>query len=78
MPHRCQRPLPLRRVALCAAVVAAYSDPEYLKQLADAGVPAPAAVGFEDVKERKDNLKALLSDEKIRAAIENAIAANMK
>lgn len=60
------------------AVVAAYNDPDYLKQLSDAGVPAPASAGLEEVEESKAQLKDLLSDPEVRKAIEAVIRQNQE
>jgi tripartite-type tricarboxylate transporter receptor subunit TctC len=59
-----------------AAVLAAYSDPGYIAQLAQAGVPQPAAVGTEDVLNRMAALRVAFENPDIIAAIEDAIATN--
>ncbi|MEM8588577.1 MAG: hypothetical protein AAGG65_10995 [Pseudomonadota bacterium] len=59
-----------------AAVLAAYNDPDYLAQLAAAGVPAPAAVGTEAVLEHMNVLQQAFQDDGVRGVIEAAIARN--
>lgn len=60
------------------AIAAAYQDPDYIKQLNDAGVPIPTAVGYEETKARMKSLQDIFSDPETRTAIEGAINQNME
>ncbi|QBX99796.1 hypothetical protein E2K80_02845 [Rhodophyticola sp. CCM32] len=58
------------------AVLAAYSDPDYLAQLDTAGVPRPTAVGTDAVLDRMNVLRGVFQDDAVRGAVEAAIARN--
>jgi len=60
------------------ALLAAYEDPRYIKQLADIGMPDARSVGAAEIRRRMDNLKAQFEDPEVRTAIESAIARNMQ
>lgn len=60
------------------AILKAYNDPEYIKQLTDTGTPVPASVGAEEVAANMAHMKAMFSDPAIHAAIESAIEENSK
>ena len=61
-----------------AAILAAFSDPEYVAQLAETGVPEPASMGAEDFAATMKRMKQSFSDPAVRAAIEAVIASNME
>lgn len=61
-----------------AAVLAAYADPGYHAQLAQAGVPRPASVGTEAVLSRMATLRETFSDDAVRGAVSAAIERNME
>lgn len=58
------------------AILKAYHDPEYIKQLMDTGTPVPASVGAEAVAANMAHMKEMFSDPEIHAAIQRAIEEN--
>lgn len=60
------------------AILKAYDDPDYVKQLTDVAAPVPASVDTAGVEKSMARLKELFSDPGVHAAIEKAIEENMK
>ena len=60
------------------ALLAAYADPRYTDQLKQLGMPDSKSLGAADIRSRMDAAKASFEDPGVRAAIEAAIARNMK
>ncbi|MCI5076742.1 hypothetical protein [Oricola sp.] len=60
------------------AILKGYADPDYIKQLTDTGTPVPASIGAEDVRKNLAQMKEMFGDPDVHAAIEGAIAENMK
>jgi hypothetical protein len=61
-----------------AAVLEAYSDPEYIAQLEKIGVPVPSAISSEAITSMLQENIQVFAAEDVRNALDAAIAANME
>lgn len=61
-----------------AAILAAFSDPDYVKQLADVGIPEPASMGAAEFATTMKRMRESFADPAVRAVIEAVIASNME
>jgi len=61
-----------------AAILAAYSDPGYIAQVEEAGVPEPASVGTAGLAKSLERIQSLFANPEVRAVIEAAIERNME
>lgn len=60
------------------AILEAFADPEYVKQLTDVGVPEPASIPTAELRATMKNMRSSFTDPAVRAEIEAAIQRNME
>lgn len=61
-----------------SAILAAYSDPDYISQLVEIGVPVPSAVSADEIAALTAKTTAVFRDQEVRKAVEDAVTKNME